>query len=68
MAGNTTWRTSSVSGGDGESSCVEIAMTPRVALVRDSKNRSAGALSFTCPEWRAFVLGVSGRAGEPSAQ
>ncbi|MCT2587040.1 DUF397 domain-containing protein [Actinophytocola gossypii] len=67
MADNTTWRTSSVSGGNGGSSCVEIAITPNVALVRDSKNRSGAALSFTGPEWRAFVIALSGR-GKTSAQ
>lgn len=28
-------------------------------LVRDTKNRSGGMLSFTIAEWEAFVTGVS---------
>lgn len=36
------WRKSSLSGGDGQSSCVELAGT--LALVRDSKNAEGPAL------------------------
>lgn len=44
---------------------MEVAMTTDEILVRDSKVSRLGAaptLSFTKPEWRAFVLGV--KAGE----
>ncbi len=49
------WRTatrSSNNGGD----CVEVADNlPGRVLVRDSKNRDAGTLTFTPDAWRAFV-------------
>ncbi|MGI9002142.1 MAG: DUF397 domain-containing protein [Pseudonocardia sp.] len=56
------WRTSSYSG-SGEA-CVEVgwrtgsdehdAATDRV-LVRDSKDRTLPALTFSAPAWRAFL-------------
>lgn len=49
------WRTatrSSNNGGD----CVEVADNlPGRVLVRDSKDRDGGTLSFSPPAWRAFV-------------
>ncbi|WP_405092509.1 DUF397 domain-containing protein [Micromonospora sp. NBC_01392] len=49
------WRTatrSSNNGGD----CVEVADNlPGRVLVRDSKDRAGGTLSFTPAAWRAFV-------------
>ncbi|MEU1601714.1 DUF397 domain-containing protein [Micromonospora matsumotoense] len=49
------WRTatrSSSNGGD----CVEVADNlPGRVLVRDSKDRAGGTLSFTPDGWRAFV-------------
>jgi hypothetical protein len=43
--------------------CVEVGRTPDGAvLVRDTKDRSRPALSFTDEEWAAFVAGV--KAGE----
>ncbi|MFC4017624.1 DUF397 domain-containing protein [Micromonospora sp. GCM10011542] len=49
------WRKSSRSGGNG-GSCVEVAENlPGVVLVRDSKDRSGGTLTFDPSAWRAFV-------------
>ncbi|GHJ10063.1 MULTISPECIES: DUF397 domain-containing protein [Micromonospora] len=49
------WRTatrSSSNGGD----CVEVADNlPGRVLVRDSKDRAGGTLSFTPEVWRTFV-------------
>ncbi|MFY1586655.1 DUF397 domain-containing protein [Micromonospora sp. WMMD734] len=49
------WRTatrSSSNGGD----CVEVADNlPGRVLVRDSKDRAGGTLTFTPDAWRAFV-------------
>ncbi|MFI9643922.1 DUF397 domain-containing protein [Micromonospora sp. NPDC051925] len=47
---------SSSNGGD----CVEVAgnLAGRV-LVRDSKDRAGGTLSFTPDAWRAFVAATS---------
>lgn len=53
------WRKSRDSGtGD----CVEVASDGERILVRDSKERQGGTLSFTESEWRAFLSGV--RKGE----
>jgi predicted secreted Zn-dependent protease len=43
----------------GTSSCVEVAKVGDEYLVRDSKNPSRDALSFTKEEWVAFVAGVA---------
>ena len=51
------WRKSSRSGGQGN--CVEFAVLPGGAvLVRDSKNPTGPALSFTATEWNAFLAGT----------
>ncbi|MGW4462277.1 DUF397 domain-containing protein [Micromonospora sp. NPDC004704] len=48
------WRKSTKSSGNG-GDCVEVADNlPRV-LVRDTKDRDGGTLSFTPDAWRAFV-------------
>jgi hypothetical protein len=49
------WRKSSRSGGGGGSACVEVAFVDRKVGVRDSKNTSGPALSFSGTAWRAFV-------------
>jgi hypothetical protein len=56
-----TWRTSSFCAGNGE--CVAIAQLPagRVAM-RDTKDPSGPALTFSKAEWAAFV--AQARAGE----
>jgi hypothetical protein len=55
------WRKSSRSNGAGQ--CVEVADNlPDVVAVRDSKDPSGPALTFTPTEWTAFVAGV--RHGE----
>jgi hypothetical protein len=38
--------------------CVEVALLPDVVAVRDSKDRSGPALSFTPSGWLAFLAGV----------
>jgi hypothetical protein len=54
-----TWRKSSRSGTGTNGSCVEVARLPHATAVRDSKNPSAGILTFTSDPWRAFLTGVS---------
>ncbi|WP_422753269.1 DUF397 domain-containing protein [Micromonospora sp. WMMD708] len=53
------WRTatrSSSNGGD----CVEVADNlPGQVLVRDSKDRAGGTLSFAPDAWRAFVAATA---------
>lgn len=57
-----SWHKSSFSD-DENGGCVEVAPLSDGGLaVRDSKNPTAGMLSFTAGEWSAFVRGV--RAGE----
>lgn len=46
------WRKSSYSGS--ESACVEVAFTPGVVAIRDTKNREAGALVVPESAWRRF--------------
>jgi hypothetical protein len=50
---NTTWRTSSRSATQGE--CVEIAQTPTVTGIRDSKNPTGGRLILTTAQWTSFL-------------
>jgi len=56
---STSWRKSSYSGGTG---CVEVRAVGSAIQVRDTKNPAGAVLSFTGPEWEAFIEGV--RAGE----
>ena len=57
---NLTWRKSTRSGAAGH--CVEIAETPAVVLVRDSKDASGPVLRFAASGWEGFLAGV--RDGE----
>ncbi|MDT7727106.1 MAG: hypothetical protein QOI21_3682 [Actinomycetota bacterium] len=51
-----TWFTSSHSSGGSESSdCVEVAFTPHLTAVRDSKAPANGHLALPLPSWRAFL-------------
>lgn len=51
-----TWRKASASSANG---CVEVAPLPDGGIaVRDSKDRSGPVLSFTRPEWVAFLDGL----------
>jgi hypothetical protein len=49
------WKKSSRSNGNGGNNCVEVAFLDTGVAVRDSKNRSGPALTFTQAEWTAFV-------------
>jgi hypothetical protein len=51
-----TWRKSTRSGGQGN--CVEVAETPAVVGVRDSKDPSGPVLVFNRSAWQSFVDGV----------
>ena len=55
-----TWRKSSFS--NNVQACVELAVGPGVAHIRDSKNPAGGHLTFTRAEVAAFVAGL--KAGE----
>ncbi|GAA3729720.1 hypothetical protein HDA32_006071 [Spinactinospora alkalitolerans] len=49
---DAAWRTSSYTQ---QQNCVEVADTPGVTGVRDTKNRDLGALAFPSAEWCALV-------------
>jgi hypothetical protein len=52
---NARWIKSTRSSGSGSSDCVEVARTPEVVGVRDSKNPTAATLVFTRGEWTSFL-------------
>ncbi|WFE23031.1 DUF397 domain-containing protein [Solwaraspora sp. WMMD937] len=53
------WRTASRSNSNG-GECVEVADNlPGQVLVRDSKNRTSGTLTFTPTAWSTFITQVS---------
>jgi hypothetical protein len=55
------WKKSTYSSANG--SCVEVAhLNDGGVLVRDSKDPDGGVLSYTAPEWDAFLKGA--QAGE----
>ena len=49
MAG-LVWRKSSFTGGDG-TNCVEVALPPQAAALRDSKHRSGPVLTVPRESW-----------------
>ena len=61
MKDELTWHKSNYSP-QGGNSCVEVANLDTGLAVRDSKNPTGPALTFTAAEWAAFTTGV--RAGQ----
>ena len=60
------WRTSSYSGNDDQANgCVEVAPLPDGIAVRDTKDRSRAAHTYTRPAWEALLAAV--RTGELTA-
>jgi hypothetical protein len=49
-----TWQKSSYSNGSG-GDCVEVAMTPEIVGVRDTKNRTGATLTFSPNHWQTFL-------------
>ncbi|MGW4491141.1 DUF397 domain-containing protein [Streptomyces sp. NPDC004376] len=58
VATDLAWFKSSYSSGTDGNSCVEIAVTPRVIHIRDSKHRTGPQLALTQDTWTAFVSDV----------
>jgi hypothetical protein len=58
------FRKSTFSGAGGD--CVEVADGADFVLVRDSKDPGGPVLTFTLPEWKAFVAGVKAGQFEPA--
>ncbi|MEV4093380.1 DUF397 domain-containing protein [Streptosporangium saharense] len=57
MDNTVTWRKSTLSTGDG-GNCVEVAHLNDLIAIRDSKNITGPALTFTASEWTTFIEGV----------
>jgi nitrite reductase/ring-hydroxylating ferredoxin subunit len=56
------WHKSSYSTNNGD--CVEVAAELAQVLVRDTKDRAAGALAVAPSGWRALLADVAGHVGE----
>lgn len=52
------WRKSSYSVAQGE--CIEVAPTPGMVGVRDTKDRTRGNLAVTRTTWQAFAEAAAG--------
>lgn len=50
-----SWRVSSKSSG---TNCIEVGQDVLMVLVRDTKNRSAGSLSFHASPWKNFIEAI----------
>ena len=48
-----SWRVATYTGGNGD--CVEVGDADRAILVRDTKDRNGGTLTFTAAAWKAFT-------------
>lgn len=55
---STPWRKSSYSSPYG-GACVEIAVTPTVVGVRDSKDRDGGTLILAPDQWHTFLRSLN---------
>ena len=59
------WRRSTISGANDQ--CVEVAFAGQSVLVRNSRRPDGPWLSFTVPEWVAFLGGVENGEFVPEA-
>ena len=48
-----SWRVASCTSGNGN--CVEVGDADRAILVRDTKDRDGGTLTFTAATWQSFA-------------
>ncbi|WP_405992760.1 DUF397 domain-containing protein [Streptomyces sp. NBC_00986] len=53
------WFKSSYSSSNESGDCVEVATTPTVIRIRDSKNEPGAQLALSAPVWGEFVTYVS---------
>jgi hypothetical protein len=58
------WRKSTASGA---SECVEVAFVEQSVLVRHSQDPTGPTLTFSRPEWAAFVAGVRNGEFDPES-
>ncbi len=61
-ASSLAWRKSKASD---TGNCVEVAFGSESVLIRHSKNPSGPVLSFSRPEWAAFLHGARGGEFDP---
>ena len=61
--GRRTWKKSTASANNPQ--CVEVAFAGQSVLVRNSRQPDGPMLSFTVPEWIAFLIGVGNGEFEP---
>jgi hypothetical protein len=54
MANEPAWRVATYTGGGG-GNCVEVGDTDHVIIIRDSKDRTGGTLTFPATTWQAFA-------------
>ena len=54
MADEPAWRVATYTGGNG-GNCVEVGDANRTILVRDTKDRNGGTLTFTAATWQVFT-------------
>jgi hypothetical protein len=54
MANEPAWRVATYTGGNG-GDCVEVGDADRAILIRDSKDRTGGTLTFTTANWQSFT-------------
>ncbi|MFI6288089.1 DUF397 domain-containing protein [Streptomyces sp. NPDC051018] len=57
LGGELKWYTSSYSGSGG-GNCVEVAATPGMIHIRDSKNREGAVVALSPRPWLAFLAYV----------
>ncbi|MFI9467681.1 DUF397 domain-containing protein [Streptomyces sp. NPDC052492] len=55
MSSELNWFKSSYSDGTDGNSCVELALTPRIVHVRDSKDTAGPRLAFAPTAWARFL-------------
>jgi hypothetical protein len=60
FAAELSWRVSSKSMGN---ECVEVGQSEAAVLVRDTKNRDCGLLSFPATAWKDFTRTVKNDNG-----
>lgn len=61
MSEQIVWRRSSRSATQGQ--CVEVAITPEVIMLRNSRDPDGPVLRFTRAEWLAFLGGEQDASG-----
>ncbi len=52
---DVVWRMSSFSGGNGGTDCVEVALPPEAAAIRDSKHPTGPVLLVRRSTWRSLL-------------